>query len=61
MHHYTTVTYSTIPTPRHTEHVLRDDIPRHSIRFLYLMHQLLSVAALHIACLSLEKGELCAL
>ena len=54
MHHYTTVTYTTIPTPSHTEHVLRDDIPRLGIRFPYLMHQLLAVSSLHIAYLSPE-------
>lgn len=57
MHHYTTVTYGTIPTPNHTEHVLRDDIPRLGIRFPYLMHQLLAVASLHIAYLSQETSK----
>lgn len=57
LHHYTTVTYTTIPSPRHTEHVLRDDIPRLGIRFPYLMHQLLAVASLHIAYLSPETSK----
>jgi hypothetical protein len=57
MHHYTTVTYRTIPTPSHTEHVLRDDIPRLGIRFPYLMHQLLAVASLHVAYLSPETSK----
>ncbi|KAK0638572.1 hypothetical protein B0T16DRAFT_227138 [Cercophora newfieldiana] len=48
MHHYTTVTWRTLPTPRQAGHVLRDDIPRLGLRFPYLMHQLLAVAALHI-------------
>jgi hypothetical protein len=54
MHHYATITYATIPTPSHTEHVLQANIPRLGIRFPYLMHQLLAVSSLHIAYLSPE-------
>ncbi|KAK4445437.1 hypothetical protein QBC34DRAFT_358224 [Podospora aff. communis PSN243] len=57
MHHYMTSTYTTIPTPTDTEHVLRDDIPRLGIRFPYLMHQLLAVSSLHLACLSPETSK----
>jgi len=57
MHHYTTVTCGTIPAPRGTEHVLRDDIPRLGLRFSYLMHQLLAVSALHIAYVSPDSDS----
>lgn len=57
MHHYITVTCNTLPTPRHADRVLRDDIPRLAVTFKYLMHQLLAVTSLHVAYLSPDTSK----
>lgn len=49
MHHWMTVTSTRIPVSPEAHRIFQEDIPRLGLRFPYLLHQFLALAAFHIA------------
>lgn len=61
MHHFTTVTYFTLPGAREVRHVWQIDVPKMAVTHVYLMHQVLALSALHLGYLRPEHRHVYAL
>ncbi|CAN8101494.1 unnamed protein product [Discula destructiva] len=55
MHHYTVVTSLTLPRAQQELHVWQRNVPKLAFKYPFLVHQLLAVAAFHLAYLKPEQ------
>jgi hypothetical protein len=57
MHYFTAVTCETLPRGPNREGLWQQTFPRLALGYEFLMHQILALAALHLACLSSEASN----
>lgn len=55
MHHYSVVTSLTLPRAQEELHVWQQNVPKLAFKYPFLVHQLLAVAAFHLAYLQPEQ------
>ncbi|KAG8362130.1 hypothetical protein FVEN_g52 [Fusarium venenatum] len=57
MHHHSTCTYLTLPRADELHHIWQIEMPKLALRHVYLLHQVLSVSAFHLAFLNPDRPE----
>ena len=57
MHHHSTCTYLTLPRANELQHIWQIEMPKLALRHVYLLHQVLSVSAYHLAHLNPDRPE----
>ncbi|XEV01488.1 hypothetical protein FSHL1_006775 [Fusarium sambucinum] len=57
MHHHSTCTYLTLPRANELQHIWQVEMPKLALRHVYLLHQVLSVSAYHLAHLNPDRPE----
>ncbi|ORY59122.1 uncharacterized protein BCR38DRAFT_64678 [Pseudomassariella vexata] len=55
MHHWTVSTYRTLPRANEVFTIWQTEIPKMSLKYTYLLHQILAIAAYHLAVLEPDK------
>ncbi|CEF79799.1 unnamed protein product [Fusarium graminearum] len=55
MHHHSTCTYLTLPRADELQHIWQIEMPKLALRHVYLLHQVLSVSAYHLAHLNPDR------
>ncbi|KAF5003632.1 hypothetical protein FDECE_9838 [Fusarium decemcellulare] len=58
MHHYTSTAFMTLPRAAELQHVWQVEIPKLALSHVFLLHQVLSVSAYHLAYLHPDRPSL---
>ncbi|KAF5023535.1 hypothetical protein F66182_4402 [Fusarium sp. NRRL 66182] len=57
MHHYTSSTYMTLPRPEELHQLWQVEVPKVAMSHIYLLHQVLSISAHHLASSNPNRPE----